>query len=339
MNQPVEILITVPFNEEQISQLKGVSPRLKITHLKAKTAEEIPAEVWEKIEVLYTDSLLPAPEQAPNLRWIQFHWSGVDHVARNPLLQNPELTATTLSGAVAGKMAEFAVLMMLALGHHLPALQETQRQAQWPADRWKRFTPLELNSATVGIVGYGSIGREISRLLFAFGAQVLATKRDPMHPQDNGYTPEGTGDPEGDLVYRLYPAEAIRSMLKECDFVVVTVPLTPENYKLIGAGELAAMKSGAYLIDISRGGVVDAEALYTALHEKRISGAALDVHAEEPLPADSPFWKLPNVIITPHISGHTPQYNQRAVELFTENLHRYLADVPLYNRFDPEKGY
>jgi phosphoglycerate dehydrogenase-like enzyme len=128
-------------------------------------------------------------------------------------------------------------------------------------------------------------------------------------------------------------------MFKDCDFVVVTVPLTSETQDLIGAEELAAMKPSAYLVDVSRGGVVNQAALISALREHRIAGAALDVFPEEPLPADNPLWKMPNVILTPHISGITPLYDERAVDLFAENLHRYLAGLSLYNLIDVRSGY
>ena len=128
-------------------------------------------------------------------------------------------------------------------------------------------------------------------------------------------------------------------MLKECDFVVVTVPLTPSTRNLLDGEALAAMKPSAYLVDVSRGGVVDQGALVAALKEKRITGAALDVFPEEPLPDENPLWKLSNVVLTPHISGNTPQYDERAVELFAENLHRYLADMSLYNQYKPDLGY
>jgi phosphoglycerate dehydrogenase-like enzyme len=246
---------------------------------------------------------------------------------------------TTLSGAAAPQMAEYALTMMLMLGHRLPDLAGYQARADWPRDRWERFRPLELRTSTVGLVGYGSIGREIARLLRAFGAMVLATKRDVMHPQDTGYIIPGLGDPAGDLFHRLYPPQAVRSMIKECDFVVVAAPLTPETRGMIGAAELASMKPSAYLISMARGGIVDQAALLNVLQEKRIAGAALDVFAEEPLPANSPFWKLPNVIVTPHISGLSAHYNQRAIDLLVENLKRYVTGSPLLNRFDPQKGY
>jgi phosphoglycerate dehydrogenase-like enzyme len=128
-------------------------------------------------------------------------------------------------------------------------------------------------------------------------------------------------------------------MLKECDFVVITVPKTETTKNMFGADEFEAMKPTAFLIDVSRGGIIETKALINALKEQKIAGAALDVFDEEPLPSDSPLWKLPNLMITPHISGNTPYYNERAVELFTENLLRYLADLPLFNRIDLEQGY
>lgn len=339
MDKPIEILITLPFEEKIVEPLRNISPRLHITVHKAKEAQEITDELWQKVEVLYTNRVLPTPEQAPNLRWIQFHWAGVDHAIHDPILSKPGLIATNLSGAAVPQMAEHAVMMMLALGHHLPELFDLQRRAEWPSERWKRFNPMELNSSVVGIIGYGSIGREVARIVRVFGATVLATKRDVMHPEDNGYIPQGLGDPRGDLVRRLYPPQALRSMLKECDFVVVTVPLTPETRHMISTEELASMKPSAYLVDVSRGGVVDHAALIQALREQKIAGAALDVFPEEPLPPNHALWKLPNVLLTPHISGFSLQYDQRAIELFAENLKRYLAGKPLYNPIDPKRGY
>jgi phosphoglycerate dehydrogenase-like enzyme len=236
-------------------------------------------------------------------------------------------------------MAEFALAMILALGHRLPEINAQQNRSEWPRDHWERFRPQELRTSTVGIIGYGSIGREVARLVRAVGATVLAAKRDAMHPADTGYTIPGLGDPTGDLFNRLYPYQAVRSMLKECDFVVVAAPLTSETRGLIGAAELAAMKPTAFLINMARGGIVDQGALLAALQERRIAGAALDVFSEEPLPSNSPFWKLPNVIVTPHIGGMSMHYNERAIDLFKENLRRYLTGAPLLNRFDPQKGY
>lgn len=338
MPESLEVLITLPFTEELITHLNGVSPRLKISVQRARKPEDIPAEVWQRVEVLYTNRVFPEPSLAPNVRWVQLHWAGVDHALNTPLLRQPGVQVTSLSGTSASQMAEYGVMMLLSLGHRLPDLVANQRRAEWPPDRWDRFSPHELRGSTVGIVGYGSVGRQIARLLQGFGATVLATKRDAMHPEDTGYIPDGLGDPGGDFVHRLYPGQAIASMLRECDFVVICAPLTLQTRNLVGAAELAALRPGACLVDLSRGGIVDQAALLAALKEQKLS-AALDVFPEEPLPPDHPLWKLPNVFITPHVAGNTPQYDTRAVALFAENLHRYLAGLPLYNLVDFERGY
>lgn len=339
MSEPVQVLITIPFPDPLIASLREISPRLQITMLKASKIEDVPSDVWGSVEILYTNRVIPTVEQAPGLRWIQFHWAGVEHVIDTPILRKPDLVATTLSGAAAPQMAEYILTMLLAMGRRLPDLFANQKRAEWPRDRWDRFAPIELRASTVGIVGYGSIGRQVARLLQPFGTNVLATKRDARHPEDYDFIPDGTGDPSGAFVHRLYPAEALRSMLKECDFVVITVPKTPATQNLISSDELAVLKPSAVLIDVSRGGIVDHDALIQVLRDKKIGGAALDVFPEEPLPAASPLWKFPNVIITPHISGNTLFYDERAGQVFSANLQRYLTGQPLLNRIDVERGY
>ena len=339
LSNQVEVLITVPFSDEILARLREVSPRLRVILERVNKAEEVGADTWGRAEVLYTDGVLPSAEQAPNLRWVQFHRAGLDRWLQEPLLAKPGLVVTSLSGAAAPQIAEYVLMMLLALGHRLPDMLEAQRKAEWPHERGKRFSPRELRDSTVGIVGYGRIGREIARLLYAFGATILATKRDLMHPQADGYLPAGLGDPAGDLARRLYPPQALRSMVKECDFVVVTLPLTAETQGLIGAEVIAAMKPGAFLVDVSRGGIVNQTALTAALRDRKLGGAALDVFPQEPLPADSPLWKLPNVIISPHIGGNSPRYEARAADLFAENLERYLKGEPLLNTVELEAGY
>lgn len=339
MSEQVDVLMTIPFPDELLEGLKNVSSRLNIQTIKASRSEEIAPDIWAAAEILYTGRVIPTPELAPNLRWIQFHFAGIDHAREAPILYKDGLMATTMSGASTSQVAEYILMMMLALGHRLPEMVEHQRKSSWPKDRWERFSPRELYGATVGIVGYGSIGRQVARLLISFGAHVLATKRDAMHPVDPGYTIEGQGDPAGDFVHRLYPTEALLTMAKDCDFLVITVPLTPQTRDLINARVLECMKESAYIIDISRGGVVNHIDLIAALREHQIAGAALDVFPEEPVSPDSPLWKLPNVLISPHVSGNTPYYDIRAAELFANNLQRYLAGEPLLNLVNIKEGY
>jgi len=339
MDEPIEVIITLAFTDELIKQISEVSPRLAVEKIVARKVEDISEEAWRRVQVLYTNRVLPSPEQAPNLRWIQFHWAGVDHALNEPILQREGLSITHMSGASASQMAEHAVMMMLALGHHVPEVFAHQKRSDWPSGRWELFSPQELRGSTVGIVGYGSIGRQIARILQTFGATVLATKRDILHPEDSGYVIDGLGDLGGDLVNRLYPPQALQSMLKECDFVVVSLPRTKATRGMLGEKELSVLKPSAYLVDISRGEIVDHSVLIPLLREHKIAGAALDVFPAEPLQADSPLWKLPNVIISPHIAGFSPHYDERAAALFVQNLKRYLEELPLYNRLDLSLEY
>lgn len=335
----IEVLMTMPFSAALVERVKAVSNRVNVTVLPAVKPEEIPAEVWARTEVLYTDRVLPTPAQAPRLRFIQFHYAGIDYAAESPILRKPDLVAATLSGAVSSQVAEWSVAMLLALGHRIPEMMALQSKSEWPQDRWQQFAPVELRGTTVGLVPYGSISREIARLLVPFGVNILAAKRNAMDPTDRGYMPEGLGDPEGNLFKRLYPIEALKSMLKECDFVIVSLPLTPQTRGMIGAEELKAMKPGAFLVDCGRGGIVDHAALLQALQEKHLAGAALDVFPQEPLPADNPVWKQPNVIVSPHVAGISKNFDAHATDLFAANLRRYIDGAAVYNRFDLEKGY
>jgi phosphoglycerate dehydrogenase-like enzyme len=336
---PIEVLVTIPFDSPLIEGIQEISPRLRVTVNHAEKAEDVPEALWARCEVLYTGDLLPEADAAPHLKWIQFHYAGIDHVGEASILSKPDLVVTTLSGAAASQAAEYALTMMLALGRQLPAMLRLQDEASWPKERWKTLSPRELRTSTVGIIGYGSIGRQIARLLREFGATVLATKADAMYPLDNGYTPEGMGDTEGDLVHRLYPGEALKSMVKDCDFVILTLPLCKQTRGLINTQVLEACKPTAYLIDLSRGGILDHTALIKALNEDKIAGAALDVFPEEPLPKKSPLWKSRKALITPHIAGISSYYNERAARLFTENLSRYVAELPLYNTYNVKRGY
>lgn len=339
MENVIEVLITLPLSEEQLAPLRELAPRVNVNVHVARRPEDVPDDLWKRVEVLYTDRVLPPPERVPNLRWLQFHSAGIDFALDSPLLRKEGLRVTTLSGAAAPQAAEYCLTVMLAIAHHLPDLFTAQSRAEWPRERVERLMPQELRGSTVGIIGYGSIGRELARLLQPFGVTILAAKRDAMHPEDTGYFVEGLGDPHGTLFTRLYPYQAIKGMMKLCDFVVVTTPLTPETRGMIGADELAVMKPTAYLIVIGRGSVVDEQALLNALHEKRLKGAVLDVFAEEPLAPTSPLWKAPNLMITPHIAGMSAHYNERAVALFLANLRRYLTGAPLYNLYQPPLGY
>ncbi|MCH7586781.1 MAG: D-2-hydroxyacid dehydrogenase [Chloroflexi bacterium] len=332
------VLMTIAFQEELLERIKALSPRLKLVVDTVRSEEDFSEDLLAEVEVLYTASVLPDPEDTPNLKWVQVHFAGVDHLADHPLLQS-EVRVTTLSGVAASGMTEFAVMMMLSLGRRLPLMMEDKSAKLWAEDRFERFKPVQLRGSTVGIVGYGSIGRQIARICRSFGAEVLATKRDLKKLEDPGFQFDDLGDADSSLLRRLYPPQALASMAAECDFLIITIPLTSETRGTVDEKIFERMKPSSFLIDLSRGGIVDHGALVDALRDKRIAGAALDVYPVEPLPESSPLWEMGNVILSPHVAGSSARYNEMAIELFAENMQRYLADQPLLNRFIAERGY
>lgn len=332
----VLVLTQAPMPERLLATLRAVSSRVIVEHRTAETLEEL-GDVWPEVEVLYTTKLAPLPEAAPRLRWVQGHFAGVDQFLEHPLLRR--VTLTTSSGIHAPAMSEYILMMMLAFAHRLPRMIEHQRRAEWPQQRWTLFVPQELRDATLGLIGYGSIGRETARLARAFGMRVLALKRQVDRLTDDGWHLPNAGDAAGEYVARFYAPDQLHSMLSECDYVVIAAPLTAETRGLLGTAEFQAMRSEAVLINVARGGVIDEAALVDALRTQRIGGAALDVFEQEPLPTESPLWHLPNVILSPHVSGFTPHYDERAMTLFAENLRRYVAGEPLLNVVDVQRGY
>ncbi len=335
-NQTVHVLITHSFPDELTQPLHAVSPRLRISHNPAKHADEL-VDHWPQVEVLYTSTVMPRAEQAPRLRWIQSHWAGVEHLLQHPIAARAHLT--TVSGIGAVPIAEYVFGGLLAFMHHLPRFLFHQARNEWPSGRWEKFVPAELRGATLGIVGYGSLGREIARLARAFGMRTLATKRNAAHSADDGWRLPGAGDADGSQVEHIFAPDALHVMLPLCDHIVVTVPLTPNTRHLIGAAEFAMMKAGAIFVNVARGKVVDEAALIATLQNGQLGGALLDVFETEPLATSSPLWQLPNVIISPEVPGFSPHYDERALQVFAENLRRYLSNQPLLNGVDFQKRY
>jgi phosphoglycerate dehydrogenase-like enzyme len=340
MLDPINVLIALPtpLPGPSVEQVRAVSPRLRVEARAASSLVDVSREL-AGVEVLLTSLGLPNGAQAPKLLWVQAYSAGVDHYLRSERGLLERVILTTASGVHGPVMAEYGLMMILAWAHLLPQMMAYQARAEWLPQRWKLFTPTELRGATLGVVGYGSVGREAARLARAFGMRVLASKRDPSRREDSGWTVPGTGDPKGDLPERYYAPEKLRDMLRECDYVLLTLALTPATRHIIDAAALRSMKPSAVLVNIARGALVDEPALIEALRLGTIRAAALDVFETEPLPAASPLWSLPNVLLTPHMSGYTPAYEERLALLFADNLRRYLAGQPLLNRVDPAAGY
>lgn len=332
------IVVAVNVNDASLEMLKAAAPEYRVE----RYLDEVPANVWADTEILFTFRSVPTPEQAPRLRWIQSVSAGFDYLLSRPIVEgNKDLMVTSTSGIHAPQIAEYCLGMMLALNMRIPALLDNKRDKLWPKDSLSNAGAASLRGRTVGIVGYGSIGRELARLCDALGMTVLAAKRDAMHPEagDVFYLFENTGDPNGEIPARIYPSEAVATMAKECDFLVVTIPLTGGTRHSIDARIFEAMPDSAYFINIARGNVVDEPAMIEALQNQKIAGAALDVFAEEPLPQTNLLWTLPNVIISPHTAGNADDYNERAAKVFAENLRRYREQKTLVNLLDRHSGY
>ena len=332
----VNVLVTMPFGEAQLARLRAVSPALVVTAADRKTAD------YSATDVLYAMAPPRDLGRAPRLGWVQLHMAGVDSLKGHPLYDAPGIALTTTSGVHAAAVAEYAITALLALAHRVPRMVEWQTRGGWPpdAERWPLFVPSEIRGAALGIIGYGSIGREVARLATtAFGMTVLACKRDPSGRADSGYVPPGTGDPSGSLPDAWFSPREMKELLARADAVVMCAPLTPETRHMIGHAEIAAMKPSAFFVNVGRGDTVDEEALARALAERRIAAAAIDVFSQEPPPAGHPFYGLDNVILSPHVSGFIPSYDDRCAELFAENLRRYLAGAPLLNLVNRQLGY
>ncbi|GAC1358714.1 MAG: D-2-hydroxyacid dehydrogenase [Ktedonobacteraceae bacterium] len=334
------VLVRIEITEQWQQRLRQVSPELRFEFRADDSTGNIPADLWREVEILYmSGSHFPTPEQAPALRWVQLFSAGANQALTQPLFKS-DVIFTTSSGVHSVNIGEYVITALLSWYHRMPQLQELQRKSEWLSQEQFGATmmPEELRDKTLGIVGYGSIGREVARLARTFGMRILAMQQSSDH-RDHGFMLPGIGDPEGSLPERYYTASQLHDMLKECDAVVLAVPLTPQTRNLFDADAFKAMKADAFLVNIARGDVCDEEALLAALRQKQIAGAALDVFKQEPLPADNPFWQLPNVIVSPHYTGLTPHYTDRAMQIFEANLRRYLAGETLYNQVDKAKGY
>ena len=344
--ETIEVLSVLRFTDHLLDQMRAVSPRLRIQQHTCHNAGEVAAALADHVntEILYSFHLpRNALEVAPRLRWLQLHSAGINHILDHRIMRRDvdiarDVAITTVSGIHATPIAEYVFASILAHRWRVPMWTQCQREARWPSDRWNLYARPELRDSTLGIIGYGSIGREVGRLGKAFGMRVLALRRSPGQAKD-GYASERTGDRDGVIPERFFAPSKLCEMLPECDYVVVALPLTPETEQLIGEAELRAMKPSAYLVNIARGAIVDEAALVRALREGWIAGAGLDVFEQEPLPDESSLWAMENVLISPHVAGFTPRYDERAVTLFVENLHRYLSSEPLLNLVDKARGY
>ncbi len=269
------------------------------------------------------------PEQfqiAKKLRWIHSPAAAV-HQLMYPELINSNVIVTNSTGVHGPVVAEHAIAVMLALAKRLPQAIHYQAKRIWAQELlWNEHPrPREVAGATVLVVGMGGIGREFALRAKALGMKVIAIRENPA---------KGAGPADA-----VYGPEQLDQLLPQADFVLLCTPVTPATTCIINGERLKKMKFGAYLINVARGPLVDEAALAEALQEQRIAGAALDVFVEEPLPPESPFWSLENVLITPHTAAVTEKLWERHYDLIVENINRFLAGKPLLNEVDKRRGY
>jgi len=329
----VIVVVTVPVGEEGLDRIAGVGPNVKVldaspmlTLSGGVPVEPEDASVKARLDAMLADAeiihgFIPGDiaARAPKLKWINAPSAGVDRFLVPDVVAGPVIL-TNSRGIHHVQMGEMAFEMILMLAKKAPFFFRMSQRREW-----RRVVPDVLRGKTLAVLGLGAVGTEVARLGKAFGMRVAAL--DVREPRPD----------EG--VDALFPPSGLKEILSQGDYVVVALPLTGRTRNLISGEELLAMKRTAFLVNIARGGIVDEDALVAALVEERIAGAALDVFTREPLPPESRLWDLPNVIISPHVAGIRQDYAVLALDLFCENLRRYLDGRELLNVVDKRRGY
>ncbi len=328
----IKIVLTTPLDEQNVQKIRAISKGISIDQVSGLIVAERKGNNSnkEKLDLLLQEAEVlygyihhfPRDLQKRGfaLKWIQSMTAGIDRLPEE-IMKSP-IRITNTRGIHGASIGEVVMEMMLMFIKDAPACFRMKQNREW-----KRYKQRLLRDETAGIIGLGTIGYEIARLCKAFDMRVIGIRR--------------SGGPEPALpeVDRLYLRDELPALLAASDFIILALPLTNETRGMIGEKELRSMKPGAYLINVARGAIVDEGALVRALEERWIAGAGLDVFVKEPLPPESRFYELPNVIFSPHISGDIPDYEWRATDIFCENLRRYLAGEPFLYEVDKEKGY
>jgi phosphoglycerate dehydrogenase-like enzyme len=309
------------FDESYRAQIQEIAPDMRL--LVTEDREEMEAAL-DGIEIAACQFPRDLLLRARNLRWYQQWAAGANWLLRYPEAVEKDFVLTSASGVHPIPITEHIFALLLALGRRIDRSVRAQLRAEWMGWDEKRDV-FELADKTMVLIGVGAIGERTAQVAAAFDMRVLGVRRNPER---------GAAEVE-----TMVGPDRLLDVLPEADFVVITAPLTEETRGMIGERELRAMKPTAYIVNIGRGGIIDEGALVRALQEGWIAGVGLDVFEEEPLPEDSPLWKLENVVITPHYAGITPRYDERAMAIFLDNLRRYKAGEPLRNVVDKKLGY
>ena len=289
-------------------------------------AQVVDAEVyhgWPKREVFLA---------AKKLQWLHVPGTGIDDgIFGTPELSDSDVIITNCRGPHAPPMADHVMGMILTIAHRLREQWKDQQNHYWNTDKYHNL--LELNGRTIGILAAGDIGSQIAKRAHGFGMNVYAVDKHPdvVKERNNGNLPEG--------IDHLWNLNKLDEMLEISDWFVIAAPLTPETRGIIDKRRVGLMKDGSYFILISRGGIADEQAVIEALKSGKLAGAAIDSFVTEPLPIDSPFWDMENVIVSPHASALTPEMWDGRRKIFEENLRRYLANEPFLYVCDKKAGF
>lgn len=318
----LELWIAPPWFAER---LRSDFPDIEIVQLNSYNNVE---QQIADVEILFGISI--RPEQflaARKLRWIHSQAAAV-HQLMFPELVNSEVIITNARDVHGPVVAEQVIAMMFALAKRIPAAVRFQQKHVWGQDAFSsgRSHSRELAGATLGLVGLGSIGRNVAKHASALGMRVIAVREHPEKEKPQ-------------YVDEVLPTSKLQELLTQSDYIVLSTPVTPETKGMIGAPQLAAMKPDAFLLNVGRGPLIDEAALVEILRQRKIGGAALDVFDQEPLPPESPLWDLEDLLITPHTAGISENMWKRHYVLFSDNLRRYLSDQPLLGLVDKRSGY
>ncbi|KAI3343285.1 hypothetical protein F4824DRAFT_485064 [Ustulina deusta] len=335
--------------------LRTKFPGLQVVHLRfnpwGDTTAAIPNltdEDWATVTVVLTGPRLPTIEEAPKMQLVQLQSAGANYVLENPLFKDTKIPFCTANGVAGPPIAEWVICTYLAFQHSIPHYLDNMRDGKWERESGVVDT-LDVVTQRVGILGYGSIGRQLARVATAMGMEVYAyTNRPRPTPEsrrDHSWHPPGLGDPEGTLPTRWFsgttPEQLGEFLSSGLDLLVVAVPLTPETRGMLGAAQFKLLAGKqTYVSNIGRGATIVTDDLITALDEGWIRGAALDVTDPEPLPRGHPLWGKKNVIITPHVSGNSNSYFQRLLAILDINLERLSeGKAEFLNQVSRKRGY
>jgi len=317
----MKILIHFDFSEDQVQAFRRLARSYGDHEVLCARSEEEAVAMAPEIEVLMGHFPPSVCAAAPNLRWAQSFSAGMDSFLF-PEIVARDVVVTNASGLYASQGGEHAWALLLALSRGISECVRSQERREW-----KGGPTIELAGSTMGIIGLGGFGTETAKRAAGYGMTILAL--DPVR-RDR---------PEGVAELKPPTRENLHDLLRRSDAVVIACPRTPETYHLIGPEEFALMKETAYLVNVSRGGIIDEIALVEALENGRIAGAGLDVCEQEPLPPDSPLWDAPNLILTPHRAGSSQHRPRRQCEFFCQQLERYLKGEELLNVVDKQRGF